>query len=95
MRADTVRKEKTKKIETDRQSESNGKTLNRDDTLHCRDRTTFRLERRKKYQARPHIREEELPQQQNKSIRTTMRLKWTFWDILGQFGRLYDEFGAF
>ena len=27
----------------------------------------------------------------NKSIRTTMRLKWTFWDILGQFGRLYDE----
>ena len=24
-----------------------------------------------------------------------MRLKWTFWDILGQFGRLYDDFGAF
>ena len=22
-------------------------------------------------------------------------LKWTLWDILGQFGRLFDEFGAF
>ena len=31
----------------------------------------------------------------NKSVRTTMRLKWAFWDILGQFGRLFDEFGAF
>ena len=30
----------------------------------------------------------------NKSIRTTMRLKWQFWDILGQFRRLYGEFGA-
>ena len=28
----------------------------------------------------------------NKSIRTTMRLKWTFWDISGQFGRLLDAF---
>ena len=24
-----------------------------------------------------------------------MCLKLTFWDILGQFGRLFDEFGAF
>ena len=31
----------------------------------------------------------------NKSIRTMMPLKWTFWDILGQFGRLLDEFGGF
>ena len=30
----------------------------------------------------------------NKSIWTTMRLKWTFWDILGQFGSLFDKFGA-
>ena len=30
----------------------------------------------------------------NKSVRTTMRLSWIFWDILGQFGRLFDEFGA-
>ena len=42
---------------------------------------------------------------ENTSVRTTMHLNWTFWDILGQFrtfrdisghfGRLFDEFGAF
>ena len=40
----------------------------------------------------------------NKSVRTTLRLNWTFWDILGHFGifwdilgpfgRLFDKFGA-
>ena len=24
-----------------------------------------------------------------------MRLRWTFWDILGQFGILFDELGEF
>ena len=32
---------------------------------------------------------------ENKSVRTMMRLKWAFWDILGQFGRPFDEFGPF
>ena len=31
----------------------------------------------------------------NKSVWSTMRLKWAFWDILRQFGRLFDEFGPF
>ena len=34
----------------------------------------------------------------NKSVQTTMRLKWTFCDILGQFGtiqKIVEEFGAF
>ena len=27
----------------------------------------------------------------NKSVRTTMRLKWAFWDILGHFGTFWDN----
>ena len=29
----------------------------------------------------------------NKSLRTTMRLKWTFWDIFGYFGTFWDILG--
>ena len=31
----------------------------------------------------------------NKLIRTTMRLKWTFWDIFGHFGTSRDILGQF
>ena len=30
-----------------------------------------------------------------KSVRTTMRLKWAFWDILGHFGTTLDILGHF
>ena len=31
----------------------------------------------------------------NKSVRTTMHLKWAFWDILGHFGTTWDILGHF
>ena len=36
--------------------------------------------------------EKEIGANENKSVRTTMRLSWIFWDIFGQFGTIQITF---